>query len=76
MMIVRHKTLEGNRTAVIVNEGRIWMKVAYLGEVRLKKVKKAEKRYMTDIREARKCDIKRFNQCARRFGAKRRLIPA
>ena len=74
MKIVRHHTHEGFRVAVIVSEGRKWMKLAYVGERRLKKVNTDEKQHMTDIRDARPVDIKRINQCARRFGANRKLV--
>jgi hypothetical protein len=74
MQIVRHHTDNGYRVAVIVSEGHKWLKLAYIGETHLKKVKVEEKRYMVDIREARPVDIRRVNKIARRFGASRKVV--
>ena len=76
MQLVKHHTLEGYRVAVIVSTGPKWMKLAYVGDTRLKKVKKDEQRYMVELGEARPVDIKRINAAARRNGrgARSKLI--
>lgn len=76
MQLVKHHTVEGYRIAVIVSEGPKWIKLAYVGDTRLKKVKKEEQRYMKELGEARPKDIKRINAAARRNGrsARSKLI--
>ena len=74
MKIVRHHTHEGFRVAVIVSEGRKWMKLAYIGSTRLTRVNNDEQQHMTDIRDARPVDIRRINKIARRFGASRKVV--
>lgn len=74
MKLIRHRTDEGCRVGVIVKTGRKFMHIAYVGEPRLKRVRMDEERYITEMGEARWKDIKRINQCARRFGAKRKLV--
>ena len=74
MELIRHRTDEGFRVGIVVKTGPVWMHIAYVCEPRLRKVRLTERRYMEELGEARKKDIKRINQCARRFGAKRKLV--
>lgn len=76
MKLVRYKTNEGVRTALVVKEGRKWMHVALIGETHLKKLRLTEQRYMTEMGDATKKQIAQFNRVARNFGASRRLVKA
>lgn len=68
MQLVKHHTDNGYRVAVVVKVGLKWLQLAYVGETKLKKVKKDEQRYMVELGEARPKDIKRINAAARRNG--------
>lgn len=77
MELIKHHTEKGYRVAVVVATGPKWMKLAYVGDKTIKKVRKTEQRYMVILGEARPKDIRRINQAARRNGrsARSKLIP-
>jgi hypothetical protein len=66
MELVRHHNEQGHYMALVERTGTKWIRLLYIGDTKLKAVKKTEQRHMTSYGEATPVQIKQFRDSAKR----------
>ncbi len=67
MELMRYTTDEGERVALLVAEGRKWLKVVLMGDTCLRKVKATEKKYMSQMDYPLPRARRKFAHCTKAF---------
>lgn len=70
MELVYYKTNEGERTALVLSEGRKWAKVIMLDAsgIRIRSVPLSERRYMTPLAYPMRAALNRYLKAHRAYG--------